>query len=80
MLALNTKTDALIRAGFKTYIPETTKIIIAQRVASVEDADLILVMENGAIAAAGNHTELMESCEIYREIYAQQTKGGEDNE
>ena len=78
--AVDTKTDALIRAGFKTYIPETTKIIIAQRVASVEDADLILVMENGAIAAAGNHTELMESCEIYREIYAQQTKGGEDNE
>ena len=78
--AVDTKTDALIRAGFKTYIPETTKIIIAQRVASVEDADLILVMENGAIAAAGNHAELMESCEIYREIYAQQTKGGEDNE
>ena len=78
--AVDTKTDALIRAGFKTYIPETTKIIIAQRVASVEDADLILVMENGAVAAAGKHEELLSSCEIYREIYEQQTKGGEDNE
>ena len=78
--AVDTKTDALIRAGFKTYIPETTKIIIAQRIASVEDADLILVMENGRIAAAGNHAELIESCEIYREIHAQQTKGGDDNE
>ncbi len=78
--AVDTKTDALIRAGFKTYIPTTTKIIIAQRVASVEDADLILVMENGAVAAAGKHAELLESCEIYREIYTQQTKGGDDNE
>jgi len=77
--AVDTKTDALIRAGFRTYIPETTKIIIAQRVASVEDADLILVMENGAVAAAGRHEELLSSCQIYREIYAQQTKGGEDN-
>ncbi|MBQ8356313.1 MAG: ABC transporter ATP-binding protein [Clostridia bacterium] len=78
--AVDTKTDAMIRAGFRTYIPETTKIIIAQRVASVEDADLILVMENGAIAAAGKHEELISSCEIYREIYEQQTKGGEENE
>ena len=76
--AVDTKTDALIRAGFKTYIPETTKIIIAQRVASVEDADLILVMENGAIAAAGTHNELLSTCEIYREIHAQQTKGGDE--
>ena len=78
--AVDTKTDAMIRAGFKTYIPETTKIIIAQRVASVEDADLILVMENGAIAAAGKHDALIESCEIYREIYQQQTKGGDQDE
>ena len=77
--AVDTKTDMLIRRGFKEFIPETTKIIIAQRVASVEDADLILVMENGAVAAAGKHEELLSSCEIYREIYAQQTKGGEDN-
>ncbi len=77
--AVDTKTDAMIRAGFRTYIPETTKIIIAQRVASVEDADLILVMENGTIADAGTHTELLGRCEIYREIHAQQTKGGEEN-
>ncbi len=78
--AVDTKTDALIRQGFKTYIPETTKIIIAQRVASVEDADLILVMENGRVANAGTHGELMESSAIYREIYEQQTKGGKENE
>ena len=78
--AVDTKTDALIRQGFKTYIPETTKIIIAQRVASVEDADLILVMENGRIAAQGTHSELLACCDIYREIHAQQTKGGAENE
>ena len=76
--AVDTHTDALIRAGFRAYIPETTKIIIAQRVASVEDADLILVMENGAIAASGTHEELMRTSEIYRETYLQQTKGGEE--
>ena len=78
--AVDTKTDALIRAGFGDFIPETTKIIIAQRVASVEGADLILVMENGAVAAAGTHSELLESCPIYCEIYRQQTKGGEGDE
>ncbi|MBO5354441.1 MAG: ABC transporter ATP-binding protein [Clostridia bacterium] len=77
--AVDTKTDALIRQGFATYIPETTKIIIAQRVASVENADLILVMENGTVVAAGKHGELLSSCEIYREIHDQQTKGGDDN-
>ncbi len=78
--AVDTKTDALIRAGFKSYIPETTKIIIAQRVSSVQDADLILVMENGVVAAQGTHSELLTSCDIYREIYEQQTKGGEEHE
>ena len=78
--AVDTKTDAQIRAGFRAFIPETTKIIIAQRVASVEDADLILVMENGTIAAAGKHVELIEHCEIYREIYEQQTRGGAEHE
>lgn len=77
--AVDMKTDALIRAGFKTYIPETTKIIIAQRVASVEDADMIIVMDNGRISAAGTHAELLRSSGIYREVYKQQTKGGEDN-
>ncbi len=78
--AVDTKTDAQIRKGFKEYIPETTKIIIAQRVSSVEDADMIIVMENGRISACGTHNELLEGCEIYREIHEQQTNGGNDNE
>ena len=77
--AVDTKTDALIRAGFKTYIPETTKIIIAQRVASVMDADMILIMDNGRIVDRGTHDELLARSEIYREIYEQQTNGGEEN-
>ncbi len=75
--AVDTKTDALIRAGFKQFIPETTKIIIAQRVSSVQDADLILVMDNGTIAARGTHEELLSSSSIYREVYEQQTNGGD---
>ena len=75
--AVDTRTDALIREGFKSYIPETTKIIIAQRVASVQDADLILVMDGGAIAASGTHEELLKTSEIYREVYESQTNGGE---
>ena len=78
--AVDTKTDALIRAGFASYIPDTTKIIIAQRIASVQSADLILVMENGRIVSAGNHDELMRTSEIYREVYEQQTNGGGENE
>ena len=78
--AVDTRTDALIRAGFKTYIPETTKIIIAQRIASVMEADMILVMDNGRIAQMGTHDELMQTSEIYREVYEQQTNGGEDDE
>ncbi len=78
--AVDTRTDALIRAGFRSYIPETTKIIIAQRVASVEDADLILVMDNGRISAMGTHEQLLQSSEIYREVYEQQTKGGDSDE
>ena len=78
--AVDTKTDALIRAGFRSYIPETTKIIIAQRVSSVMDADLILVMDNGRIVAAGTHEELMRTSEIYREVHEQQTNGGDDHE
>ncbi len=77
--AVDTRTDAKIRAGFRSYIPETTKIIIAQRVASVQDADLILVMDGGRIAEQGTHEELMKSSRIYREIYEQQTKGGEEH-
>ena len=78
--AVDTKTDMLIRRGFKAFIPETTKIIIAQRVASIEDADLILVMDNGKIVASGKHNDLLASCDIYREVYSQQIRGGEENE
>ena len=78
--AVDTRTDALIRAGFKTYIPETTKIIIAQRVASVQDADMIIIMDNGRIAATGTHDELLRSSEIYREVCQQQANGGDDDE
>jgi len=78
--AVDTKTDALIRMGFAKYIPETTKIIIAQRVASVENADRILVLDNGSISAIGTHSELLHSSEIYREVYQQQTKGGSGDE
>ena len=76
--AVDTKTDALIRAGFKKYIPDTTKIIIAQRISSVMDADMIIVMNNGTIEAVGTHDELMKNSEIYLEVYTQQTYGGGD--
>ena len=78
--AVDTKTDAMIRRAFREEIPDTTKFIIAQRISSIEDADLILVMEGGAIAAMGTHNQLLESCDIYREIYQSQTKGGSENE
>lgn len=76
--AVDTKTDAFIRKGFKDYIPETTKLIIAQRISSVEDADMIIVMNNGRIENVGNHSELMQTSEIYREVYEQQTSGGDE--
>ncbi len=78
--AVDTKTDALIRRGFAEFIPQTTKIIIAQRISSVEDADMTIVMDNGKIADCGTHSELLERCEIYRDIYEQQTNGGEGDE
>ena len=77
--AVDTHTDALIRQGFREFIPDTTKIIIAQRVASVEDADRIIVMDGGRISAIGTHEELMQSSEIYREVYTTQNKGGEQD-
>ncbi|MDE6412172.1 MAG: ABC transporter ATP-binding protein/permease [Clostridia bacterium] len=78
--AVDTKTDALIRKAFKEYIPETTKIIIAQRTSSVEDADRILVMESGKINGIGTHEELLKSNDIYREVYTSQNKGGKSDE
>ena len=78
--AVDTKTDALIRKGFKEYIPETTKIIIAQRIASVQDADKIIVMDDGKISACGAHEELLQTSPIYREVYDSQVKGGGEND
>ena len=78
--AVDTKTDKLIREAFHNEIPDTTKFIIAQRISSIEDADKILVMDGGRISAMGTHGELLQSCEIYREIYESQTKGGSENE
>ncbi len=72
--AVDTRTDALIRQGFREFIPETTKIIIAQRVASVQDADRIIMMEGGRIAAIGNHEQLMQTSKVYRELYNTQNR------
>ena len=77
--AVDTQTDAKIRKAFREELPDITKLIIAQRVASVQDADIILVMENGRVAAQGTHEELLASNEIYREVYTSQTKGGEED-
>ena len=76
--AVDTKTDKLIREGFKSFIPETTKIIIAQRTGSVEDADRIIVLDGGSISAIGTHAELLHTSEIYREVYLTQNKASHD--
>ena len=78
--AVDTKTDAIIRQGFKSFIPSTTKIIIAQRIASVQEADMIIVLDGGKIVGVGNHDELLATNEIYKEVYTQQTRGGNDSE
>ena len=78
--AVDTNTDAKIREGFKNYIPETTKIIIAQRIASVKDADMIIVLEGGEISDIGTHSELLGRSDIYKEVYEQQISGGDSNE
>ena len=74
--AVDTKTDSLIRQAFRENIPNTTKIIIAQRVSSVQDADKIIVLDDGRINAIGTHEQLLETCAIYREVYESQNKGG----
>ncbi len=78
--AVDTKTDALIRKAFKEEIPNTTKIIIAQRIASVQDADKIIVMDGGKVVGFGTHDELINSNEIYREVYQSQIEGGKEND
>lgn len=78
--AVDTRTDALIRKAFREEIPDTTKIIIAQRVASIEDADQIIVLDGGEVTGIGTSQELLETNEIYREVYESQVKGGEDDE
>ena len=76
--AVDTKTDAKIRAGLASYLPNTTKLIIAQRISSVQDADRIIVMENGKVNGFGSHEELLKTNEIYREVYESQTGGDGD--
>lgn len=78
--AVDTRTDAQIRKALREYIPETTKIIIAQRISSVQDADRILVMDSGTICNIGTHEELLKTSEIYREVYTSQNKGGDSDE
>ena len=73
--AVDTATDAAIRKAFAEEIPGTTKLIIAQRIASVQDADMIIILENGMIADVGTHDELMKTSSIYQEVYYSQTKG-----
>ena len=76
--AVDTRTDAMIRQAFREFIPETTKLIIAQRISSVQDADMIIMMENGMVAAVGSHDELMKTSAIYQEVYHSQQKGGDE--
>ena len=76
--AVDTKTDAMIRQAFREFIPETTKLIIAQRISSVQDADMIVMLDNGMVAAVGSHDELMQTSPIYQEVFYSQQKGGDE--
>ena len=75
---MDTRTDASIRQAFRDEIPGTTKLIIAQRVSSVQDADMIVILDNGQISAVGTHEELLQTSSIYQEVYYSQQKGGEE--
>ena len=77
--AVDTKTDAMIRRAFKEEIPDTTKIIIAQRISSVQDSDMIIILDGGRISDMGTHSELMARGGLYREIYESQNRAGDDN-
>ena len=76
--AVDTRTDSMIRKAFREELPGVTKLIIAQRISSVQEADMILVMDGGAISAVGNHETLLETSAIYREVYESQRKGGDE--
>ena len=78
--AVDTKTDASIQKSFAEFIPDTTKIIVAQRVSSVQHADQIVVLDDGKVIAVGKHEELLKTCDIYREVYESQKKGDSDHE
>ena len=78
--AVDTKTDAMIRKAFREEIPDTTKIIIAQRISSVQDADKIIVLDDGQIDGFGSHEELLQNNAIYREVFESQQKGGSEDE
>jgi ATP-binding cassette subfamily B protein len=73
---VDTRTDAAIRRAFREEIPDTTKLIIAQRVASVQDADMIIILDNGQVSAVGNHEQLLATSKIYQEVFYSQQKGG----
>ena len=75
---MDTATDAAIRQGLRTTLPGTTKIIIAQRISSVQDADMIVVLDNGMVKDVGTHEQLLASSKIYQEVYYSQQKGGEE--
>ena len=77
--AVDTKTDSRIRAALREHAPDVTKLIIAQRINSVQDADRILVLDEGRVSGFGTHEELLKSNEIYRSIYESQTRGGDDH-
>ena len=77
---VGTKTDAAIQKSLAEFIPDTTKIIIAQRISSVQHADQIIVMDDGRVVAVGRHEELLKTCDIYREVYESQKKGESDDE